>query len=193
MSHVTRCLIAGVVAILPIGGTIATLVWLESSIREVLFGGARFYFPGLGLLVVVATLYLVGLLVTTFLGRWLFRAIDRLMDRVPLLGMAYRSLKQVLGYGSGKDALFQRVVWVPNGDSEGAELGLVTRRLDQAHGGTELVFVPGSPNPTAGRLVLIDCKDLRPANLEVNAALELLVTMGKADHDVRMGARGGVS
>jgi uncharacterized membrane protein len=193
MRHITRCLIAGIVAILPIGGTIATLVWLESSIREVLFASSRFYFPGLGLIAVVFALYGVGLLVTTFLGRWLFRAIDRLMARVPLLGMAYRSLKQVLGYGSGKDALFQRVVWVPNGDTEGAELGLVTRGVNETAGAAELVFVPGSPNPMAGRLVLIDCKDLRSAGIEVNAALELLVTMGKANHRIHIGPRGEIA
>lgn len=189
MAHLTRCLIAGLVAILPIGGTVFGVFWLESSIRAAFFRDAAFYFPGLGLLAVLAGIYLIGLSVTTFVGRWLFSAVDRLLARVPLLGMMYRSLKQILGYGQGGDALFTRVVLVPGRDADSLQLGLVTRTLPALGGTTrELVFVPGSPNPTTGRLLMIESSALVPAGLEVHQALELLVTMGKSSQVPSFGA-----
>ncbi|MBI5852865.1 MAG: DUF502 domain-containing protein [Planctomycetes bacterium] len=181
MAHLTRCLIAGIVALLPIGALSLTVFWLESSIRSAFFRDAAFYFPGLGLLAVLVALYAIGLGVTTFVGRWLFAAFDGVIGRVPLLGLMYRSLKQVLGYGKGDDALFTRVVLVPSRDSDGAQLGLVTRAVPSKDGlARELVFVPFSPNPASGRLILVESSALRPAGIEVHQALELLVTMGKS-------------
>ena len=183
MPHLTRCFLAGLVALLPIGGTILTVAWLESSIRAAFFSQSGFYFPGLGLLAVVVALYLIGLTITTFLGRWVFGLFDRGVNRLPLLGMFYRSLKQILGYGKGEDALFHRVVLVPSRETDGYQLGLTTRAsLGTSTDSRELVFVPGSPNPTTGRLLLVESGSLRPAGLEVHQALELLVTMGKASH-----------
>ena len=141
------------------------------------------------MLVVLAAVYGIGLCVTTFVGRWLFLLVDRQLARVPMLGMLYRSLKQLLGYGSGGDALFTRVVLVQSHDSDAVQLGLVTRSVTNSDGiPRELVFVPGSPNPTAGRLLFVEASALRPAGLEVHHALELLVTMGKASHAPQFGA-----
>ncbi|MFO1050578.1 MAG: DUF502 domain-containing protein [Planctomycetota bacterium] len=181
MAHFTRCLLAGLVALLPIGGTILTVAWLESTIRSAFFREAAFYFPGLGLCAVLVALYAIGFAVTSIGGRWLFGVFDLLLERVPLLGMLYRSLKQILGYGKGDDALFHRVVLVPSHETDGFQLGLVTRAASVSDP-RALVFVPGSPNPATGRLLMIDANTLRPAGLEVHQALELLVTLGKASH-----------
>ena len=178
--HVIRCLIAGVVALLPIGGTILGFFYLES----VLSGPWRAdlpYFPGLGLLVALVLLYVVGLFVTTFLGRWLFHVIDRAIRALPVAGEFYQTLKQILGYGSGEDAVFQQVVLVPSTDTGGVQVGLVTRRGDD---GRCAVFLPGSPNPTAGRLVFVDEADLEVLDEQVADALKVLVSVGKGPFGV---------
>src|SRR5690606_25153951 len=127
---------------------------LERTIRDALFGDAGFYFPGLGIAAALLGIYLIGLAVTTFVGRWLWRSADRMLDRLPLLGRLYRTLKQILGYGEGADALFVETVALRAAGS-GEELGLVTSELREPTGRElRLVFVPGAPNPTAGRLLL---------------------------------------
>jgi uncharacterized membrane protein len=175
--HFVRCLIAGTVALLPVGGAVLTVVYLEYSLAG-WWPERWFYFPGLGLLFTVALLYGVGLLVTTFLGRWLWRRLDAGLGLIPVFGGVYQTLKQILGYGGGKGAVFQRVVLVPSTDTGGVQLGLVT---NQTEDGRWTVFLPGSPNPTAGRLVMVDAAQVTPLESDVADALKTLVSVGKGE------------
>ena len=177
--HFTRCLVAGIVALLPVGGLVLTVVYLESQIANVWVKDQGFYFFGCGLLLVAVGVYLIGLLVSTFLGRWLWKSVDRLLNKLPLLGGLYQTLKQILGYGEGPEAVFRRVVLIPSRDLDGDEIGLVTNEMHQQGAGQQLtVFVPSAPTPTTGRLVLIDANKVRPIKMSVNDALKTLVSVG---------------
>ena len=178
MRHVTRCLVGGVVALLPIGGTILGVTYLEATITAGWRDEVSWYFPGLGLVLAVLVVYVVGLFVTTFLGRWLWRAADKLLERLPLIGTLYQSLKEVLGYDTQKDRFFEAVVAVRV--DEGFEIGLVTGKADGPDG-TEhtLVFVPSAPNPSNGRLLLLPPERIQALDLRAADALRGLVSMGK--------------
>ena len=184
--HVSKCLLTGIVALLPIGGLVLGIGYLESMLSGAGLRQLPFYFPGLGLLAAFALLYLIGLVLTTFIGNWLWTRLDRLLDRLPALGRLYVSLKQILGYGKGKDAIFQATVMVPAPGGTGEEFGLVTNRLQLADGQERLlVFIPGSPNPTSGRLLLSAPEDVRPSEMPVNEVFKVLVAVGKTDIDIR--------
>lgn len=177
--HFTRCFIAGFVALLPIAAIVLTVVTLESSIAGPWRDHMPFYFPGMGIILAALLIYLIGLTVTTFLGRLLWRRFDRMADRLPLLGALYQTIKQILGYGTGRDAIFKQVVLVSNGDREGEELGLVTNQVLDGEGKAKLmVFIPGAPTPTAGRMVVIDPAHVRVVDMKVNDALRALVAVG---------------
>ncbi len=181
--HVTRCLIAGLVALLPLGGAIVSIAWLEGAIAgQWRSNPDNFYFPGLGLLLAFAAIYVVGLFVTTFVGRWLWRSVDRLIEGLPVVGSLYTSLKEVLGYDSAKARFFQGVVAVRVHD--GFELGLVTGEA-KGPGGTmhKLVFMPSSPNPANGRLVLLAPDRLVALDVRTADALRTLVSIGKTSLD----------
>ncbi|MBM4062595.1 MAG: DUF502 domain-containing protein [Planctomycetes bacterium] len=176
--HVTRCLVAGIVALLPLGGAVLTVVWLEDALSGPWRDWLGWYFPGLGLLLAFAATYLVGLFVTTFVGRWLWRRTDRLLESLPLLGTLYQSLKEVLGYDSRKERFFRGVVAVPA--DGGHEIGFVTGEA-KGPGGVPcvLVFVPSAPNPTNGRLLLVDPAQLVKLDVRTADALRALVSLGK--------------
>jgi uncharacterized membrane protein len=177
--HLTRCLVAGIVALLPMGGAVFTIVWLEGTIAAAWRDQLSWYFPGLGLLLALLAIYLVGFFVTTFVGRWLWRAVDRLLESLPLLGTLYQSLKEVLGYDSGRERFFQGVVAVPA--DEGFEIGFVTGSGPGPDGRAHtLVFVPSSPNPTNGKLLLVDPARLQKLDVRTADALRTLVSLGKA-------------
>ncbi len=185
-AHITKSLIAGIVAILPIGGLIFTIAFLESKISSSGLSQMPFYFPGFGLLASIIVLYLIGLGVTTFIGKWIWKRIDSILDKLPALGRLYQTLKQILGYGEGEDAIFHETVLIPCGDSQSEELGLVTSRIPDDQGNTKLViFVPGVPNPTSGRLVVMDQKAVKPLSMPVNTTLKALVSMGKTEIDLK--------
>lgn len=178
LKHITQCLVAGVVALLPISGLVLSLAYLESSIAAAWLAKQPFYFPGCGIILVAIGVYLIGLTVSTFVGRWLWNLMDRIFDRLPVLGRLYQTLKQILGYGEGKDALFHEVVMIPG--QHGDELGLVTNRATDANGQAKLiVFVPMAPNALNGRLVVVDPSAARSTNLSVNDAMKALVSLGK--------------
>jgi uncharacterized membrane protein len=175
--HLRRCLLAGALAVLPAAGIVLGLVVAERAVAGSWLADRPWYVPGLGILGAVAGLYLLGLAVTTLLGRWLGRMLAGLLRRLPGLGRLYRTLEQILGYAEGEDALFQRAVLVEAG--RGAEIGLVTQEGEVPGLGPRLlVFVPGSPNPTTGRLVLVEPGDARALGLPVHGALRLLLGAG---------------
>jgi uncharacterized membrane protein len=178
--HVTRCFLAGIVALLPIGGFVLTVAYLEAMIARSWLARQPYYFPGLGLLATAAVIYLIGLTVSTFLGRWLWGRIDLVFDSLPALGRLYQTLKQIIGYGEGKDAIFQRVVLIRGSEPDGSELGLVTNETIDETGNPKLVvFVPGAPNPTTGRLIVIDAARTIALSVTVNDALKTLLSVGK--------------
>jgi uncharacterized membrane protein len=178
--HVARCFLAGIVALLPIGGFVLTVAYLEAMIAGSWLARQPYYFPGLGLIATAVVIYLIGLTVSTFLGRWLWSRIDLLFDSLPALGRLYQTLKQIIGYGEGKDAIFQRVVLIRGSEPDGSELGLVTNETVDASGNQELVvFVPGAPNPTTGRVIVIDAAHTVALSVTVNDALKTLLSVGK--------------
>ncbi|MBN1443970.1 MAG: DUF502 domain-containing protein [Planctomycetes bacterium] len=190
--HLSRCFLAGIVALLPIGGLVLTIVYLEYTIAQAWLAAQDFYIPGLGILLAVAAIYAIGLVVSTFLGRWIWDRADRLLGRLPALGSIYQTLKQILGYGEGRDAIFQRVVLVPARAPEGEEIGLVTSEILEDGKPRKLsVFVPGSPNPAAGRLLIIDPEAARPISTPVSDAMKTLISVGKTPLIPRQGAPRG--
>jgi len=184
--HITSCLIAGIVAILPVAGLIITIGYLESTISSSGLSKLPFYFPGFGLLSAILFVYLIGLVVTTFIGKWIWTRVDKILDKLPALGRIYQTLKQILGYGEGDDAIFHDAVLVPSRDIQSEELGLVTNRITDDEGKQKLIiFIPGVPNPTSGRLIVIDKESVKPLAMPVNETLKTLVSMGKTEIDLR--------
>ena len=180
-AHFTRCFIAGIVALLPIGGVVLSIIWMEAAISESWLSKQPWYFPGMGIVLTAAIIYLIGLTVSSILGKWLWSIMDRMLHRLPLLGKLYGTLKQIVGYGDGADALFQQVVLVNNRAQRSAELGLVTNRWRDAAGSERVtVFLPFAAMPTAGRLLMLDAADVTVLNMPVSEALKALVSVGLA-------------
>lgn len=177
--HVSRCMVAGIVALMPLVGLVMSVVYLESQISSSWLRDQWFYFWGCGMLTTAIVVYTIGLAISTFLGRWLWNLIDRLLDQMPLLGSLYQTLKQIVGYGEGPNAMFRRVVMIPSSDLDGDEIGLVTNESQVDESRTELtVFVPNAPTPTNGRLVVVDATKVRESPLSVHEALKTLVSVG---------------
>src|SRR5258708_23775480 len=84
--HVTRCFLAGIVALLPIGGFVLTVAYLQAMIARSWLARQPYYFSGLGLLATAAVIYLFGLTVFTLPGRWLLKRGDLVFGHPPPLG-----------------------------------------------------------------------------------------------------------
>ncbi|MEE2641322.1 MAG: DUF502 domain-containing protein [Planctomycetota bacterium] len=177
--HIWRCFVAGIVALLPVTGILFSVIYFERMVAASWLEKQGYYFFGLGILIAAAATYLIGLFFSNVIGMWIWNTFDRLLDRLPILGNLYQTLKQILGYGEGEDALFERVVFVASQDFEGEEIGLVTNdEINFQQGDTLAVFIPFSPSPMNGRLIFVARDRVRECDLSVNQALKTLVSIG---------------
>lgn len=176
--HLVTSFIAGIVALLPVVGLAITVVYFENTVAGVWLKNQGFYFFGMGILIAAVFIYLVGLTVSTFVGKWLWKRIDLLLEQLPVLGSLYQTLKQILGYGDGPKGIFQRVVFVTHESPGRRELGLVTREACDETQGRIIVFIPSAPTPTSGRLVYVEPEYIQPSSLSASQAMQLLVSLG---------------
>lgn len=181
MKHIIRCIIAGMVAILPIGGTLLAISFVEISIASSGIGKLSFYFPGLGIILALSLVYFLGLMVTTYIGKFFYSFVDQTLEKIPGLGFLYNSLKELLGYGEEEEALFSKVVLVDAKFFGGKCLGLVTKEILLDDINTSIVYIPNAPSPTTGKLHYIETKGLLEVDMTTNDALKVLFSIGKID------------
>jgi uncharacterized membrane protein len=98
----------------------------------------------------------VGMLARSFIGRRLFEWLDQGMERLPVLGAIYDATRQLLNAFKGGASKFQDVVLVAYPHAGSKSVGFVSNRIPAGDGQPErvAVFVPTSPNPTAGFIML---------------------------------------
>jgi len=126
-------------------------------------------------------LYLVGLVAANVIGRAMLTAIDRVFDRVPFVKSVYRLLKQVVSlFGGEQKQQFRGTALVkfPNADTR--IVGFVTNTLTDAKTGEELValFVPTSPNPTTGYLLIQPRREVIEIDWSAEDAIKAIISGG---------------
>lgn len=148
---------------------------------------ARLAAPVIGLILTLLFVYLMGLLAANLVGRRLWAMIEKGILRVPVVKSIYGASRQLLDAISltGSES-FSRVVLVQYPSPGLWTLGFVTGEQrtplvdgPAAEGGdTLLVFLPTTPNPTSGWLVLVAASDVRNVDLSVEEGIKLLVSGG---------------
>ncbi len=175
--HLRNKLLAGALAAGPIVALIWGAIWLEEHAKP-LAGPLGVYFPGLGTLLAVLGVYLLGLIITSLLGKLLLRLVERVLLRIPGLNHLYRAWKDVVGTPTSKQGVFDQVVLVPTSEGKGAQLGFHSGTGVPGDEQTLCVFVPGSPNPITGRLVLVPRNECRPVPISLEEAFKFLLSTG---------------
>ena len=183
--HVRNKLIAGVLAAIPVAVTIFILWYVDSKSRELL----RVQTPFVGIALALVAIYALGVFVTSVVGQFLLHVFDGIIRRVPGLRDLYRSWKQVALADTQDVAMlgvriavtvgiFAHVVLVPDDAGRGCVLGFTSGHAIEGDPGISCVFVPGSPNPTTGKLYFVPTT--RCIRLEMNPqeALKLLISGG---------------
>ena len=182
---------AGLVAILPVGLTVY-LCWLLFVWSGRLLGELLIYIPylqtlpplarwGLGFLLLMVTIFLVGLLASHLLGRRLLKFWEGLLSRIPLVRMIYGTTRQFTDNFFTNQYAFREVVAVEYPRPGTYALGFLTSEATWDLGGGRLgfsVYLPNTPNPTGGRVLVVPLDRLFRVNLSVEQAIKLLVSGG---------------
>ena len=193
MKNFRRYLIAGLLVWLPIGVTVflvrimiglmdRSLLLLPSQVRpENVIG---FGIPGLGFLLTIIVLLLTGVLAANFVGKSMVSFGESLLDRIPFVRSIYSATKnfaEIVFSGSGQS--FKKVLLIEYprkgiyslAFQTSSELGEVQERI-----GEDLVctFVPTTPNPTSGYIIVLPKKDIIELDMEVEEALKMIMSLG---------------
>lgn len=213
--HLANTLVTGILAALPLAITVFVVGWLLRLLHEWVgpgsFFGRQLVRLGfdvvdsdllawlIGVLLLVASLYLLGLLVQTRLRGVGQRAVDGLLGRIPLVRQVYELVQRFVGLLQQRDESATRSmspVWLHFGGNEsGARvLGLLSTAEPVWMDGQPYlgVIVPTAPVPVGGALMFVPQAWVRPAGLGMEALTSVYVSMGvtAAQH---LGDRGATS
>jgi len=182
-----RRFVSGILVVVPLGVTYLVLKFLFQTVDGVLAGVVQAVFgreiPGLGILVTVLLIMVMGQIATGVAGGRLIRIWEGWLIRIPLIRIVYGAAKQFLeSVANRDDSSFKQV-----GIIEYPRLGIysfcfLSNRLTlSVRGETEeriTAFVPSTPTPFTGMVVMVKPKDVIPLSIKVEDAIKLLVSGG---------------
>lgn len=174
-AHLRNKLLAGALSAVPIAVVIWAAVLLEENAKP-LVEPLGFYFPGLGILLAIVAVYALGLIVTSLIGQIFLGVTDKVLRRVPGLSLLYQAWKDVLVSDPKKAGVFDKVVLVPVPEGQGTQLGFTSGQT--VDGRSYCVFLPGVPNPIAGRLVFVEQDACVSVEMSVEDAFKFLLSTG---------------
>jgi uncharacterized membrane protein len=190
---VRKYLIAGLLVWMPLGITFlvikAIVGFLDKTVLllpetyqpDNLIG---FHIPGLGVLLAVILVLTTGMIVANLLGRRLVNAWESLLSRIPLVRTLYAGVKQIMEAVLAADAKsFRRVLLVEYPRKGVWSLAFMTsEQLGEVQEKTESdvisVFIPTTPNPTSGFVLMVPEKDVILLDMSVEEGLKMIISMG---------------
>jgi uncharacterized membrane protein len=188
-----RYLIAGLLVWVPILVTVLvvrfildlmdqTLLLLPPSVRpEALLG---VHIPGLGLLLAVLLLVFTGVLVSNIIGRSLVMLWEDLMKRIPFVRALYSGVKSFsTTILSNQGNSFKKVLLIEYPRKGIWSIGFQTAGdvpLISTHTGEPqvCVFIPTTPNPTSGFIMMVPRSQAIELEMSIDAAMKMIVTLG---------------
>jgi uncharacterized membrane protein len=175
--HLHDKLLAGLLAAVPLVVVFGAASSLEAH-TEPLAKPLGVHFPGLGFVLALVLIYLLGVIVTSFLGRVALGLVDRLLCQVPALSHVYRTWKDVLIVSPREGGVFHQVVLVGSPSGPGAQLGFTSGHGLPGDPNSICVFLPGIPSMLSGRLVIVSRDSCTRLDISVEEAFTFLVSMG---------------
>lgn len=183
-----RVILSGLLVLVPAALTVAVLMWLFRTLDGMLGPAvARLIgrqIPGLGLLATLVIVILLGLVSSNVIGKRLVVAAERMVQRLPIARSLYNSTKEVFSSLADRPAdAFKRVVLLEYPRRGIWSIGFVTGSVTPpapAGPGEELltVFLPTTPNPTSGFLLLLPRSEAQDLPITVEQGIRLVISGG---------------
>jgi uncharacterized membrane protein len=195
---------AGLAIILPAAISVVLVVWLFNWISHYTnkllfflpiswtqarkpdgdFGEVYWYWSWVTLILTLCLICLVGRYGRNYFGRKMIEWVDGAMMQIPLLNKIYGTIKQVNESFQNNKSSFKHVVLVPFPHPHSHSLGFATGE-QKGTGAEKLisVFIPTTPNPTSGFLLLIPEKDVVKLDISVADGIKFIISLGAISPD----------
>ena len=192
---------AGLAIVLPAVVSVAAIIWLFGTVATItdtllIFlprrwthhdqgNGPLFWYWSLtALLLAVVLIGLVGLLARNYFGKRIIQWVDSALLRVPLLNKIYGATKQVNdAFSSSNKTAFRTVVLVEFPNPGTYSIGFITSEPDsevqsKINGRVVCVFVPATPNPTSGFLLMVPEEKVTKLEMSVADGIKYIISLG---------------
>jgi uncharacterized membrane protein len=188
----------GLLVFLPLGTTIFVIDFLLDLFKdpalklayqlglseENSFFGLETLLAVAGLVIGVVLLTALGYFSKYLLGRFFINLTEKVLDKVPFINAVYRSVKQIVDtFGRENRALFKEVCLVEYPRKDCYALGFITAESSEhvtskIGEGLTYVFVPTTPNPTSGFLLLVKDEEIHRLDVSVGDGMKMLISGG---------------
>ncbi|MCA6085654.1 DUF502 domain-containing protein [Candidatus Endomicrobiellum agilis] len=183
-------LMTGLIVIIPL--------WLTFTIVKILFKWtSSFAFPVVNSLVAdaywvhiiarissffisIISIVILGFVTNRVFGKTALNSIEKLIKKLPILGTVHSAAKQFINFIFGKDSAekFKKIIFVPYPNKETYSVAFLTG--EQMVKGKKYIcaFMPTTPNPTSGFLLLFEEKAIIYTDYTVEQAFQFIISVG---------------
>ena len=192
LAKIRNYFIAGVVVLIPIGITIYLTLFLISITSKILPKEINpnhylpYNIPGVEILMSVILITLIGFLSLSFIGRRLLDIFDNILKKIPILRTIYSAIVQMIETFTKSDNKKKNVVLVEYPRKGSWAVGFATREnTGEISNKTQQklinVFIPTTPNPTSGFLLMFPKEDVIYLDLTFEEASKFIVSAGTSN------------
>ena len=186
--------IAGVVVLIPIGITIYLTLFIISISSKILPKEINpnhylpYDIPGVEIIITLILITLIGWLSLSFIGKRMLSLLNSILKRIPILRTIYSALGQMTETFTKTDNKKKNVVLVEYPRKGSWAVGFATREnsgeiSDKLKKNLINVFVPTTPNPTSGFLLMYPKEDVIYLDLTFEEASKFIVSAGTSNPD----------
>lgn len=183
--HIQRSTLSGLFELVPLLVTIGVIAFLmqyaDGLVRNLPFVSGQWWdFPGVGLISLIVLFYLVGLMVSTAVGRKVMDGFGAVFGQIPVVKVVYNVVRQAMSSIGSSKGNFSRVVFVEWPREGMIAMGFVTGRVYSQEKAASLVsvYIPTVPNPTSGNMAFVFEDDVIETNLNPDDAMKLVFSGG---------------
>jgi len=182
----------GVVVLIPIGFTLYLSKFLINFSANLVPTGLNpntylpYAIPGVEIFLTVIFITFVGGLSLSFLGKKFLQIVDDLFKRIPILRTIYSALGQMTDSFRNQEGSKKSVVLIEYPRKDTWAVGFATKENkgeinDKTNKELINVFVPTTPNPTSGFLLMFPKKDLIYLDMTFEEASKFIVSAGTSN------------
>ena len=180
MKKIVDYFIKGLVIFVPMALTVFLLIWAFTSLDAVFRDFLPVSFPGMGILLTVASIFVIGFVASNFLGKRLFALVEKIFTGLPLIKLLYSAVKDMIEAFAGEKKSFDKPVIATIAPGGAAKVvGFVTQESLENLGLSDhvAVYLPQSYN-FAGNVLLFPKEAVKPLSIDSSQAMAFIVSGG---------------
>ena len=189
LTRIRNYFIAGVVVLIPIGITVYLTLFIVAISSKILPKEINpnhylpYNIPGLEIIISLILISLIGWLSLSFIGKRLLDAFNNILKRIPILRTIYSAIGQMTATFAKTEGERKNVVLVEYPRKGSWAVGFATKEnkgeiSDKTKRNLINVFVPTTPNPTSGFLLMFPKEDVIYLDLTFEEASKFIVSAG---------------